>query len=467
MDSNIVMPPEMAAGESLEKIFTWIGEKKYFKARDELLKYNEADIAEMFEEMLEDSEILESTIVIYRLLPKDVSVEVFSYLPSDDQLKIVDGITDAELSYIVQQLDFDDKIDILEELPANIVDKILEKTPKDERRLINTFLNYPDTCAGSLMTPDYISLQKEMTVAEAMAYIKKEGMDAETIYTCYVKDTGRKLIGIVSLSTLVVTDDEVKIKDIMHTDYVWINVYEDQEEVAEQFKKYGFLAMPVVDKEHRLVGIITVDDILEVIEEENTEDIERMAGIIDWEDSDKEYLDMSVWQHAINRLPWLLILMVAYVFTGMIITKFETRLSEIICLVSYMPMLMGTGGNTGSQASTLIIRGLAMDEVEPADALKVLWKEVRIGLVIGVILSAFNFVRVCWFDGNGAMIALTVCSAMLFIVVFAKVLGSMIPLIVKKVNLDPALIANPAISSISDAVALSIYFAMAAIFLGL
>lgn len=467
MDPNIVMQPEAAVEESLEKIFGWIGEKKYFKVRDELLKYNEADIAEMFEEMLEDPGILESTVVIYRLLPKDISVEVFSYLPSDDQLKIVDGITDAELSYIVQELDFDDKIDILEELPANLVDKILEKTPKDERRLINTFLNYPDTCAGSLMTPDYISLQKEMTVAEAMAYIKKEGMDAETIYTCYVKDTGRKLIGIVSLSTLVVSDDNLKIMDIMHTDYVWINVYEDQEEVAEQFKKYGFLAIPVVDNEHRLVGIITVDDILEVIEEENTEDIERMAGIIDWEDSDKEYLDMSVWQHAINRLPWLLILMVAYIFTGMIITSFEAKLSEIICLVAYMPMLMGTGGNTGSQAATLIIRGLAMDEVEPSDALRILWKEVRIGAVIGLILSAFNFVRVCWFDGNGPMIALTVCCAMLFIVIFAKILGSMIPLLVKKVNLDPALIANPAISSISDAVALSIYFAMAAIFLGL
>ena len=467
MDPNIVMQPEAAVEESLEKIFGWIGEKKYFKVRDELLKYNEADIAEMIEEMLEDPGILESTVVIYRLLPKDISVEVFSYLPSDDQLKIVDGITDAELSYIVQELDFDDKIDILEELPANLVDKILEKTPKDERRLINTFLNYPDTCAGSLMTPDYISLQKEMTVAEAMAYIKKEGMDAETIYTCYVKDTGRKLIGIVSLSTLVVSDDNLKIMDIMHTDYVWINVYEDQEEVAEQFKKYGFLAIPVVDNEHRLVGIITVDDILEVIEEENTEDIERMAGIIDWEDSDKEYLDMSVWQHAINRLPWLLILMVAYIFTGMIITSFEAKLSEIICLVAYMPMLMGTGGNTGSQAATLIIRGLAMDEVEPSDALRILWKEVRIGAVIGLILSVFNFVRVCWFDGNGPMIALTVCCAMLFIVIFAKILGSMIPLLVKKVNLDPALIANPAISSISDAVALSIYFAMAAIFLGL
>ena len=225
--------------------------------------------------------------------------------------------------------------------------------------------------------------------------------------------------------------------------------------------------MPVVDKEHRLVGIITVDDILDVIEEENTEDIERMAGIIDWEDSDKEYLDMSVWQHVLNRLPWLLILMVAYVFTGMIITSFEAKLSQIICLVSYMPMLMGTGGNTGSQAATLIIRGLAMDEVETSDALRILWKEVRIGFVIGLILSAFNFARVCWLDGNGPMIALTVCSAMLFIVIFAKILGSMIPLLVKKAKLDPALIANPAISSISDAVALSIYFAMAAVFLGL
>jgi magnesium transporter len=421
----------------------------------------------MFEEMLDEGNILESTIVIYRLLPKDVSVEVFSYLPSDDQLKIVDGITDAELSYIVQQLDFDDKIDILEELPANIVDKILEKTPKDERRLINTFLNYPDTCAGSLMTPDYISLQKNMTVAEAMAHIKEVGMDAETVYTCYVKDTGRKLIGIVSLSTLVVSDSNVHIKDIMHTDYVWIDVYEDQEDVAEKFKKYGFLAMPVVDKEHRLVGIITVDDILDVIEDENTEDIERMAGIIDWEDSDKGYLDMSVWQHAINRLPWLLALMIAYIFTGMIITRFEGRLSQIICLVAYMPMLMGTGGNSGSQAATLIIRGLAMDEVEPSDALRVLWKEARIGFIIGVILSSFNFVRVCWIDGNGVLVAFTVCFAMLFIVIFAKILGSMIPLLVKKVNLDPALIANPAISSISDAVALSIYFAMASVFLGL
>ena len=274
MDQMIMQDRDQALEESIEKILELIEEKKYFMARDEMLKYNEADIAEIFEELFDNEDILESSIVVYRLLPKDVSVEVFSFLPVDDQLKIVEVITTKELSYIVQELDFDDKIDILEELPANLVNTILENTPKEERHLINSFLNYPDDCAGSLMTPEYISLDKDMTVAEAMAHIKKEGMDAETIYTCYVKDWGRKLIGIVSLSTLVVSEDHIKIRDIMHSDFIYLNVYDDQEEVADQFKKYGFLAMPVVDKEGRLVGIITVDDIIDVIEEENTEDIE-------------------------------------------------------------------------------------------------------------------------------------------------------------------------------------------------
>lgn len=453
--------------ETLEKLLALIGEKRYFLARDELLKFNAIDIAELLEEIYEETDDIQKMVILFRLLPKDVSVDVFSNLPSDDQLELVNVITDTEISYIIQEMDFDDKIDVLEELPANIVDKILEKTPKNERNLINTFLNYPDTCAGSLMTPDYISLEKEWTVREALEYIKKEGMDAETVYTCYVKDGGRKLIGIVSLSTLVISDDEVRIKDIMRTDYVYENVHDDQEDVSEDFKKYGFLAIPVVDNEHRLVGIITVDDILSVMEEEATEDIERMNGVIDWENSDKGYLDMSVWQHTINRLPWLIILMVAYVFTGMIITRFEGTLSSVIALVAYMPMLMGTGGNTGSQAATLIIRGLATDEVDTSDVLKILWKEVRIGLLIGGILSVLNFFRVCWLDGNGPMVALTVCAAMLFIVMFAKIIGSMIPLFVKKMKLDPALIANPAISSVSDIVALTIYFAMAMVFLGL
>ncbi len=461
------MQPEVAFEESLEKILEWIEEKRYFQVRDELLKYNEADIAEMFEELLEDYDLIEPTIVIYRLLPKAISVEVFAYLPSDDQLKIIDGITDKELHYIVQELDFDDKIDILEELPANVVDKILEKTPKDERKLINTFLNYPDDCAGSLMTPYYISLQKEWTVGEALAYIKKEGAEAETLLTCYVKDSGRKLIGIVSLSKLVVTDDNVRILDIMHTDYVWLNVYDDQEEVSEAFKKYDFIAMPVVDKEHRIVGIVTVDDILDVIEDETTEDIEYMAGIIDLEDTDKEYLDKSVFQHVKARLPWLLTMMVALMVTGAIVSSFEEILSQVVVLVSYMPLLMGMGGNTGSQASTLIVRGLSLNEVDLEDTFKILWKEFRISFCIGTVLSVFNFAKILILDGESAFIAATVCLSLIMIVTFAKCLGGLVPMLAKKLNADPALMANPVIASLTDMVSVLIYFLMAKLILGL
>lgn len=467
MDPLILLDPEAAMAESMEKILELLEEKKYFMARDELLKYNDADIAEMFEELLEEPERLERTIVVYRLLPKAVSVEVFSYLPSDDQLKIVDGITDKELNYIIAELDFDDKIDILEELPANLVDKILEKTPKDERRLINTFLNYPDNCAGSLMTPDYISLEKEWTVSKAMQHIKEVGMDAETVYTCYVKDTGRKLIGIVSLSTLVVADDNQRIMDIMHTDFVYVNVDDDREEVSEDFKKYGFLAMPVVDRETRLVGIITVDDILDVIEEENTEDIERMAGIIDLEQSDQEYLDKSVFKHAKNRLPWLLVMMVSAMITGAIINSFENLLSSVIVLVSYIPLLMGTGGNTGAQASTLIIRGLALGEVELKDAVKVLWKEIRISLCVGLVLSFVNFLKIIIIDRESWLIALTVCLSMVIIIMFAKAIGGMVPLLAEKIGADPALMANPIIASSVDMLSVLIYFLMASLILGL
>jgi len=466
MDNRTVIDADVLWEESFEKVLELAEEKRYFQARDELLKFNAVDIAYMLEDLSSEMEI-DIAIILFRLLPKAVSAEVFSELATDYQVEIVNVITDKEIDFILQELDFDDKIDILEELPANMVDRILEKTPKNERKLINTFLNYPDNSAGSLMTPDYISLQKEWNVAQALEHIKEVGMDAETIYTCYVRDGGRKLLGIVSLSTLVISSDETKIMNIMRTDYVFENVFDDQEEVSEDFKKYGFLALPVVDNEHRLVGIITVDDILDVMEEEATEDIERMNGVIDFENSDKGYLEKSVWSHAVNRLPWLVILMVAYIFTGMLITSFESRLSEIICLVAYMPMLMGTGGNTGSQAATLIIRGLATDEVDTEDALRILWKEIRIGALLGAILSSLNFVRVVFLDGNDISVALTVCTAMLFIVIFAKVIGSMVPLLVKKLNLDPALIANPAISSVSDIVALSIYFAMAMLILGL
>ena len=452
--------------ECINKVLQLAKDKRFKEIREELLSYNYADIGEILEEVLEDVGINE-TIIIFRLLPKDTSVEVFSYLPTDDQLRIIEGITDTEISYIIEELDFDDKIDILEELPANLVDKILEKTPKNERKLINTFLNYPEDCAGTLMTPDYISLQENWTVREALDYIKKEGMDSETIYTCYVKSAGRKLEGIVSLKTLVITDDNALVGDIMHRDLVEINVYEDQEEVSDKFMKYGFIAIPVVDNEQRLVGIITVDDIFDVIEEEATEDIERMAGVLD--DSDTEYLDMSVWQHVKNRFPWLFFLMLSYILTGSIIATSEETLSKVPALIVYMPMLMGTGGNSGSQSATLVIRGLSVGDIDLRDALKVLWKELRISIMIGISLSVLNFARVM-FEQRGnplqIQVAFTVSVAMIAIVIAAKCIGSMLPILAKKIGIDPALMASPMISSLTDMVSIGTYLVLAGLFLG-
>lgn len=452
--------------EAAEEIVSLAGEKHFKTIREKLLVFNSADIAEILEEVLEEVGITE-TVIIFRLLPKDISVEVFSYLPSDDQVRIINAITDTEISYIIDELDFDDKIDVLEELPANLVDKILEKTPKNERSLINTFLNYPEDCAGTLMTPDYISLEQSWTVRRALRHIKNVGMDSETVYTCYVKSAGRVLEGIVSLRTLVISDDDVLISDLMHTDIVSINVYEDQEEVSEKFKKYGFIAIPVVDNEKRLVGIITVDDIFDVIEEEATEDMERMAGVLD--DSDTEYLDMSVWQQVKNRFPWLFFLMLSYILTGSIISTSEATLASVPALIIYMPMLMGTGGNSGSQSATLIIRGLSVGDIELKDALRVLWKEFRISFVIGLSLSILNFARVM-IEQRGdplqVQIALTVSVAMIAIVVAAKCIGSMLPMAAKKVGIDPALMASPMISSLTDMVSIGTYLLLAGAFLG-
>lgn len=452
--------------EAVEEIVSLAGEKHFKTIREKLLVFNSADIAEILEEVLEEVGITE-TVIIFRLLPKNTSVEVFSYLPSDDQVRIINAITDTEITYIIDELDFDDKIDVLEELPANLVDKILEKTPKNERSLINTFLNYPEDCAGTLMTPDYISLEQSWTVSRALHHIKNVGMDSETVYTCYVKSEGRVLEGIVSLRTLVISDDDMLISDIMHTDIVSINVYEDQEEVSEKFKKYGFIAIPVVDNEKRLVGIITVDDIFDVIEEEATEDMERMAGVLD--DSDTEYLDTSVWQQVKSRFPWLFFLMLSYILTGSIISTSEETLASVPALIIYMPMLMGTGGNSGSQSATLIIRGLSVGDIELKDALRVLWKEFRISFVIGLSLSILNFVRVMIEQRGDPLqlqIAITVSIAMIAIVVAAKCIGSMLPLAAKKVGIDPALMASPMISSLTDMVSIGTYLLLAGLFLG-
>lgn len=448
--------------QTIQTILTLIEGKKYSRARDEILQNNAVDIAEILEEIIEELG-LDKAIVLFRTLPKDISADVFAYLHLDYQVDLINSITDKEIAHILDELSFDDMIDVLEELPANLVDKILERSTKEERKLINTFLHYPETSAGSLMTPDYISLRKDMTVAEALAYIKAEGMDRETIYTCYVKDTGRKLIGIVSLRTLVISDNDLTIESLMHEDFIYVNVLDDQEDVTDEFKKYGFLAMPVVDNEQRLVGIITVDDILDVIDEETSEDFQKMAGVTV---STEEYLDMSVWKHVKNRIPWLFILMLSYIITGSIITNFEAVLSQVIILVAYLPMLMGTGGNSGSQSATLVIRGMAVGDVELRDAGKVLWKELRISFLVGLVLSILNFARIYWLDGAGPLIALTVCGSMLAIVMVAKIIGSMLPMAAKKVGIDPALMASPMISSLTDMVSVITYFLLATLILG-
>ncbi len=457
------MENEFTMDDMIQTILELLEAKKYSRARDEILKNNTVDIAEILEEIIEELGI-EKAVILFRTLPKDISVEVFAYLPIDDQIEIISGITDREIQYIIDELAFDDMIDVLEELPANVVDKILEKTTKEERKLINTFLNYPETSAGSLMTPDYISLRKDMTVAEALAYIKKEGMDRETVYTCYVKDAGRKLLGIVSLRNLVISDDDMKVEALMHEDMIYVNVLDDQEEVSELFKKYGFLAIPVVDNEKRLVGIITVDDILDVIDEETTEDFQKMAGVAV---STEEYLDMSVWKHVKNRLPWLFFLMCSLMITGFIITRFEDILSKVIVLVAYLPLLMGTGGNSGAQSATLIIRGLAVGDVELRDARKVLWKEVRISFLVGMALSILNFAKIFFLDGEGPLVALTVCGSMLIIIMVAKIIGGLLPIGAKKVGIDPALMASPMIASMTDMISVITYFLLASFILGI
>ncbi len=463
-NGNIIMDMDQAYDESIEKIFELLEEKKYFQCRDELLKHNEVEIAEMLVDIRREYD-LQRMVVLFRTLPKDISVDVFAELSIDDQIDIINIITDPEVKYILAELDFDDMIDVLEELPSNIVDKILDKTPKGERRLINTFLKYKEDSAGALMTPEYINLRRNWTVGQALGHIRDVGLDSETIYTCYVLDTGRKLIGVVSLKSLVIAPDTAIVSELMHDDPVVAHVDDDQEEVSDLFTRFGYLAIPVVDNEFRLVGIVTVDDILDVIEEETTEDIERMGGVIDT--TDKEYLDMSVLQHVKARLPWLFLLMCSYFITGGILQVFEDSLSKVIALVIYMPMLMGTGGNSGSQSSTLIIRGMATGDIELGDFLKVMWKEIRVAVIVGVCLSALNYGRIVYLDHNPPLVALTVCCSMVLIVIIAKLIGSMLPMIAKRIGIDPALMAGPMMASITDMISLCTYFLMAGLFLNI
>jgi magnesium transporter len=440
-------------------ILSLVEQGKYTEARKEIVNVNAVDVAQLFEEV-EQTRLL----IMFRMLPKDKASGVFTHMSSDLQKRIITSMTDKETVSIIDELFLDDVIDLLEEMPANIVKKLLKNTDKETREFINQFLNYPEDSAGSLMTIEYVDLVKEMTVSQALNHIKQTGVDKETIDTCYVMDSNRILEGVVSIRKLILSDDSTVVKDIMETDVVSINTLDDQEDIARMFKKYDYYVMPVVDNEHRLVGIVTIDDIIDVIDQEVTEDLQKMAAM---QPSEKAYLKTSALALAKHRLPWLLILMISAAFTGGIIKRFESALQSVMVLASFIPMLMDTGGNAGSQSSTLIIRGLALGDIRTNDFLKVLWKELRVSCIVGLILSSVNFLRIYFIERTDLLVSITVCFTLFFIVVLAKVVGGVLPIIAKKIKLDPAIMAGPLITTIVDAVALTLYFTTATWLLGI
>lgn len=440
-------------------ILNLIHNEKYSQARSKIMKMNVVDIAQLLEE-LEG----EKLIIIFRLLPKEIAVHVFSYMSNEQQQYIIETITDKEIRNIVETLFLDDTVDILEEMPANIVKKVLKNTSEGKRELINQFLNYPENSAGSIMTIDYVDFKKEMSIKKAIEHIRKTGIDRETINICYVINKNRKLEGIIPLRKLILYDENIVLGDIMETNIISISTYDDQEYIANLFKKYDLLAMPVVDNENRLVGIITIDDIVHVIEEENTEDFYKMAAM---EPSEKKYLKTNVFTLAQKRIPWLLILMISATFTGSIIKRFEDALLSVMALAAYIPMLMDTGGNAGSQSATIIIRGLALDEIKIKDILKVLWKELHISIIIATVLSVFNFIKIYYFEKTNILISITVCISLSFTIILAKVVGGSLPIIAKRLKLDPAIMAGPLITTIVDALSLFVYFSIATYLLGI
>lgn len=429
----------------------------YIELKKELNAQNAADLAEYFEELPAEKQLF-----VFRLLTKDIAAEVFSYMDNDTQEHIVHSITDKEVRNIVDEMFLDDTVDFLEEAPANLVKKVLRNTDAQTRVLINHFLNYPENSAGSLMTIEFVKLRGGMTVAAAMKQIKRTGTDKETIYTCYVIDEHRKLIGVIPLRTLICAKDEDLVKDLMEKDVVSVHTTYDQEEVANIFKKYNWMALPVTDLENRLVGIITVDDIVDVIEQETTEDMEKMAALLP---SDEEYLKTPVLKLAKNRIVWLCALMVSGTLSSMVIGQYEALLTAAVVLSNFIPIITDTGGNAGSQSSTIIIRGMALGEIEIKDGFKVVWKELRIGVLCGAVLCGINLLRMTFFSPNTEFaVDLTVSLSMAAVVVLSKTIGCILPLFAKLVKVDPAMMAGPLISTLVDAIALIIYFNIASIF---
>jgi magnesium transporter len=441
------------------KVIDYISRGKFFDARNEIVKMNVVDIAQLLEE-LDGSSVL----MVFRVLPKDIAVEVFSYMSYEQQQFIIESITDKEIKNIIDELFLDDTIELLEEMPANIVKKVLKNTSDARRKEINQLLKYPDNSAGSIMTIEFADLKKEMTVKGALEYIKKTGVDKETIDICYVIDSNRKLEGTIPIRKLILSSEEVVIGSIMETSVISVNTHDDQEEIATLFKKYDLVAMPVVDNENRLVGIITIDDVVDIIEREATEDFHKMAAIAP---SEEEYLKTNVFTLSKHRIPWLLVLMLSATFTGGIVMKYQNLLEQVAILSAFIPMLMDTGGNAGAQSSTLIIRGIALDEIKLSDILKIVWKELGVALIVGAVLAIVNFFRVYFFVESSFLVAITVSVSLIFTVVLAKVVGGALPLIAKKLKMDPAIMAGPLITTVVDAMALLAYFAVANWLLGL
>ena len=450
--------------ELAERIPQYISERKYTRLREILTEMNPADIGDLMEELPR-----ESLPLVYRILPKELATDVFVYIDADTQELLISSFSDSELKEVIDDLYIDDTVDMIEEMPASVVKRILKHANADTRLEINKILKYPKDSAGSVMTTEYVDLKKSMTVEDAFLRIRRTGVDKETIYTCYVTDENRKLIGLVSVKDLLMNEYQELISNIMETNIIYVNTTDDQEDVANMFTKYDFLAIPVVDAERRLVGIVTFDDAMDVMQDETTEDIEKMAAITP---TDKPYLKMSAFELWSKRIPWLLVLMISATFTGMIISSFEEALSSFVVLTSFIPMLMDTGGNTGSQASVTIIRSLSLGDIEFKNLPRVMWKEFRVSILCGITLAAANFVKLLTIDrlllGNSeitVIVALVVCITLILTVISAKLIGCTLPMLAKKIGFDPAVMASPFITTIVDAVSLIFYFRIATTFL--
>lgn len=439
--------------KELREILELLESKQYTVLRQRLSEMNEADIAAILEE-LEEKDMLK----IFRILPKDMAADVFSYMEFDNQQYIITSLSERDAAGIIDNLMADDATDLLEEMPANIVKRLLAAASPDTRRDINHLLRYPEDSAGSIMTVEFVDLKENLTVEQAIQRIRNVGVDSETINICYVLDSRRTLLGTVALRYLLLSQPDEIIGDIMHENVISLTTLMDQEEVVRQFKKYDFTSMPVVDNENRLVGIITVDDVVDIMEQEAQEDIEKMAAIVP---TDKPYMKMGVWETWKTRIPWLLLLMISATFSGMIISSFENALSVYVILTSFIPMLMGTGGNAGGQASTTIIRGLSLNELEFKDMPKVVMKEFGVSALCGLTLAAANFVKLMLFDRTGITVALVVSLTLLAVVIIAKLVGCTLPMLAKKIGFDPAVMASPFITTIVDVISLLVYFEIA------